>query len=310
VKLARARIDGANYVGQIHDDHWFRPIAHEGDAQRDVNLAEVDLRTVDLLPPAQPSKIIVGLGAFPSKSVISQSGTMSTGQSRDAARLRRPKLGSKLPSAVVGPGRPIILPVDAPGPALIECELAVVIGRPCRRVPVADAFSMVLGLTCVNDVTILAYSNDDHDYSRGKSIDTFCPIGPWIETGLTDDDVASGLKMSSAINGSARQVSSTSEYTFRVSEMVSEISHYFTLYPGDVISLGSPPGAPSVSPGDVAEISIEGIGSLRNPVLSAAQAGTDYAHASAPSPSPGITAMLACLADTPQQHISAQASTR
>lgn len=147
-----------------------------------------------------------------------------------------------------------------------EGELGVVIGQVARRVSVQDALSVVLGFTCVNDVTVRDLQKKDVQYTRAKGFDTFCPIGPRIVAGLDP----SNLAIRTTVNGAVRQNSSTSDLIFDVPAIISFVSHHMTLEVGDVISTGTPSGVGNLEPGDVVEIEIEGIGVLRNRVTARA----------------------------------------
>jgi acylpyruvate hydrolase len=184
-----------------------------------------------------------------------------------------PILFAKFANAVIGPGEeieipPITVQVD------YEAELGVVIGRRAQAVSVAESLDYVLGYTCLNDVSARDLQFADGQWMRGKSLDTFCPIGPWIVT--TDeipDPQALGIRC--LVNGRVLQDSSTKQMVFSVAELVSFISQGITLEPGDLIATGTPPGVgfarkPPVwlVPGDVVAVEIEGIGVLENPVAS------------------------------------------
>ena len=172
-----------------------------------------------------------------------------------------PLLFLKPPSAVIGPGTPIVLP---PGYARVdyEGELGVVIGRRARNVTVARALEYVDGLTCALDITVRDLQKRDVQFTRAKGFDTFCPLGPVIARGLDP----SRLRLRTRLNGLVRQDSITEDLIFSVPELVAFVSGVMTLEPGDVISTGTPPGVGPLAPGDLVEVEIEGIGILRNPV--------------------------------------------
>jgi 2-keto-4-pentenoate hydratase/2-oxohepta-3-ene-1,7-dioic acid hydratase in catechol pathway len=144
-----------------------------------------------------------------------------------------------------------------------EAELGVVIGQRARRVPRERALEVVLGFTCVNDVSVRDLQKRDIQYTRAKGFDTFCPIGPRIVAGLDP----SKLAIKTRLNGVLKQDSSTSDLIFDVPTLISFCSMYMVLEPGDVISTGTPSGVGNMTPGDVVEIEIEGIGILKNPVI-------------------------------------------
>ena len=184
---------------------------------------------------------------------------------------KEPMIFSKLNTAVTGPEAPVFLPkcsqkVD------YEAELAIVIGRRCRRVTKAEAMQYVLGYTCVNDVSARDLQESDGQWTRAKSLDSFGPMGESVVT-LDELSDASNLRIQLRLNGETLQDSNTSQMIFDTADLVSFISTDITLYPGDIISTGTPPGVgfarkPPIylHDGDVMEVEIEKIGVLRNPV--------------------------------------------
>ena len=174
---------------------------------------------------------------------------------------KRPLLFFKPPSAVIGPNDEIVLPRST----LIhhEAELAVVIGVRCRNVSTNDAMSVVLGYTCMNDVSDREAQKWDKNWVRAKGFDTSAPIGPVI---VTTDEIEGPFHVISRVNGEIRQDGWTSDFIFSIPELIAEISSYMTLEPGDVIATGTPAGVGPLVPGDVVEVEIERIGVLRNSV--------------------------------------------
>jgi 2-keto-4-pentenoate hydratase/2-oxohepta-3-ene-1,7-dioic acid hydratase in catechol pathway len=175
----------------------------------------------------------------------------------------QPLMFLKPPSAMVASGGQIERPggfarVDHEG------ELGVVIGQRARRVRRDRALDYVMGLTCVNDVTVRDLQKKDGQWTRAKGFDTFCPIGPRIVAGLDP----SNLHLVTRVNGEVRQDSSTSDLIFDVPTLIAFVSEHMTLEKGDVISTGTPAGVGNLVPGDTVEIEIEGIGILRNTVVS------------------------------------------
>ena len=176
-----------------------------------------------------------------------------------------PMLFMKHPSAVIGPGEPIVYPKQAQK-VDYEGEMAVVIGRHVRRVSESQALEYVLGYTCANDVSERVTQLAEMKMGCllvGKSYDTFCPLGPVIVTGLDP----TSLDLTSRLNGQVRQQINTSDLLFSVARLVSYLSQAMTLWPGDVILTGTPSGVGPIQPGDVVEVEISGIGVLRNPVV-------------------------------------------
>jgi 2-keto-4-pentenoate hydratase/2-oxohepta-3-ene-1,7-dioic acid hydratase in catechol pathway len=172
-----------------------------------------------------------------------------------------PLIYLKPPSAVIGPEETILLPpqsqrVDHEG------ELAVVIGKIGRWIHAEDALQHVLGYTAANDVTARDLQQKDGQWTRGKGFDTFCPLGPWIETDIDPSD----MRLICRVNGEMRQMGSTREMVFSVQQLIAFVSSVMTLHPGDVILTGTPAGIGPLKHGDSVEVEIEGIGLLRNPV--------------------------------------------
>jgi 2-keto-4-pentenoate hydratase/2-oxohepta-3-ene-1,7-dioic acid hydratase in catechol pathway len=143
-----------------------------------------------------------------------------------------------------------------------EAELAVIIKRPAYRVSREDALDYVLGYTCANDVSARDYQKKDGQWGRAKGFDTFCPLGPFIQTDLDPTNV----RLRALVNGEVKQDSTTANMVFDVRTLISFISHVMTLAPGDLILTGTPEGVSPINDGDVVQIEIEGIGTLENPV--------------------------------------------
>jgi 2-keto-4-pentenoate hydratase/2-oxohepta-3-ene-1,7-dioic acid hydratase in catechol pathway len=171
-----------------------------------------------------------------------------------------PLLFLKPPSAVIGPEADIIYPPYWTERVDYEAELAVVIGQRAARVPDDRALEYVFGYTGLNDVTARDLQRADGQWTRAKSFDTFCPVGPVIACGLDPGN----LRVTSRFNGETRQDATTADLIFGVPEIVSFVSHVMTLEPGDLIATGTPSGVGPLAPGDCIEIAVEGIGTLRN----------------------------------------------
>jgi 2-keto-4-pentenoate hydratase/2-oxohepta-3-ene-1,7-dioic acid hydratase in catechol pathway len=209
------------------------------------------LSEAHLLPPVSPSKIVC----------------VGRNYSEHAAELgnpmpKEPLLFLKAPSALIADGQAIELP-KASERVEHEGELAVVIGRRCGRLsPEEDPLAYVLGFTCLNDVTARDLQRRDIQFTRGKSFDTFCPVGPFVVTGLDPTD----LLVETRVNGEVRQSGRTSAMAFPVPFLIRYISDAMTLEAGDLIATGTPAGVGPLNDGDVVEVSVEGVGTLRNPV--------------------------------------------
>ena len=173
-----------------------------------------------------------------------------------------PLLFLKAPSAIIYSGDDIVLP-GASQQVEHEGELGVVIGRVARNIPSGeDPLSYVLGYTCVNDVTARDLQRKDVQFTRGKSFDTFCPVGPWIETDIDPGNVV----VQTRLNGEVKQKGNTADMAFPVAFLIRYISEIMTLYPGDLIATGTPAGVSRMKPGDIVEVEVAGIGVLQNRV--------------------------------------------
>jgi 2-keto-4-pentenoate hydratase/2-oxohepta-3-ene-1,7-dioic acid hydratase in catechol pathway len=211
------------------------------------------LADAKLLPPVAPSKIVC-VGRNYREHAAELGNPMPT----------EPLLFLKAPSAVIGDGEHIELPT-ASERVEHEGELAVVIGRECHRISESeDPLAYVLGYTCVNDVTARDLQRRDVQFTRAKSFDTFCPIGPFISTGLDPLD----LSVETRVNGQIRQSGRTSALAFSVPFLLRYISNVMTLKPGDIIATGTPAGVGPLRDGDTVEVEVKGVGVLSNPVRS------------------------------------------
>ena len=174
-----------------------------------------------------------------------------------------PLLFLKAPSAIISHGDEIVIPRQS-NQVEHEGELGVVIGRDCKNVrDDEDPFQYVLGYTCMNDVTARDIQRGDVQFTRGKSFDTFCPVGPHIETELDVSDI----RVTTTVNGVIKQDGRTSQMVFPIDFLIRYISRQMTLKTGDLIATGTPSGVSKLNPGDVCEITVEGIGILSNKVV-------------------------------------------
>jgi 2-keto-4-pentenoate hydratase/2-oxohepta-3-ene-1,7-dioic acid hydratase in catechol pathway len=207
---------------------------------------------VVLLAPCEPSKI-VAVGRNYAAHAAEHGADVPS----------EPLIFLKPPSAVIGPGEPIVYPARLSQHVEHEAELAVVIGRRARHVPRDEAFSFVLGYTCGNDVTARDLQRRDGQWSRAKGFDTFCPLGPWIETDLDITD----LGVRGWVNGQLQQDGRTKDLVFPLDELIAYATAVMTLEPGDVILTGTPAGVSPLQPGDRVAVEVEGIGVLENDVV-------------------------------------------
>lgn len=175
---------------------------------------------------------------------------------------KSPLLFLKAPSSLITEGESIIIPEQSKQ-VEHEGELGVVIGRHCKKLTETDdPFEYILGYFCLNDVTARDIQRSDVQFTRGKSFDTFCPVGAFIETELDVSDI----RVQTRVNGVIKQDGRTSQMVFPIDFLIRYISNQMTLYPGDMIATGTPSGVSKLNEGDVCEVEIDGIGILRNPV--------------------------------------------
>jgi 2-keto-4-pentenoate hydratase/2-oxohepta-3-ene-1,7-dioic acid hydratase in catechol pathway len=222
-----------------------------------------ELDSIEFLPAVYPSKILA-IGRNYAEHAAEGGAELP----------KAPLLFNKLPNALSAHNAPIVLPAISTQ-VDFEAELAVIIGRTARRVSEADALDHVFGYSLIDDVSARDLQFGDGQWTRGKSLDTFAPLGPFITTRDEIDDVQT-LKIEGILNGEVMQSSNTSRMIFKVAYLVSYLSQGITLQPGDVIASGTPDGVgifrkPPVllKAGDVFEVKIEKVGTLRNPVVSA-----------------------------------------
>jgi 2-keto-4-pentenoate hydratase/2-oxohepta-3-ene-1,7-dioic acid hydratase in catechol pathway len=207
------------------------------------------LDDVRLLAPVIPRSKVVGIG----KNYADHAAEMGGEVPKEPLMFLIPN------TAVVGPGDPVVMPPQS-SEVHYEGELAVVIGKLCKDVSVERALDVVYGYTCANDVTARDLQRGDGQWSRAKGFDTFCPLGPWIETSLDID----ALRVTTRLDGQTVQDGRTSLMMHPVAALVAHVSSTFTLLPGDVILTGTPAGVGPVQAGQRVEVEIEGIGTLSN----------------------------------------------
>jgi 2-keto-4-pentenoate hydratase/2-oxohepta-3-ene-1,7-dioic acid hydratase in catechol pathway len=214
-----------------------------------------ELDKVRLLAPVIPRSKIVAVG----RNYAAHTAEMGEEVPKTPLTFFKPN------TSVIGPGEPIIYPA-ASREVSYEGELAVVIGRICKEVPIPRVSEVIFGYTVANDVTARDLQRTDVQWARAKGYDTFCPLGPWITTHQGLEEVAA-LGIRTSLDGELRQDGNTKDMIFTVPELVAYISSYATLLPGDVILTGTPSGVGPMLPGQVVSIEIEGIGTLSNPVV-------------------------------------------
>lgn len=245
MRLVRFQVEGRTGYG-IYREEGVQPIAWDP-FDRIVDTVELhEPDSVTLLAPVVPSKIVaVGLNY---SDHAEEFGLEIPAE---------PLLFLKAPNTVLAPGGTVVYPPQSKR-VDYEAELAAVIGAEARSVSEDEALEYVLGYTCGLDMTARDLQATDGQWTRAKNFDTFCPLGPWVETEVEPDDLAITL----SVNGEVRQSSRTSRLIFSVPYLVSFISHIMTLSPGDVIMTGTPSGVGEVKPGDGIEMTIEGVATL------------------------------------------------
>ena len=249
--------EGRTCYGLIEDQVITRMSSNMPHSATDFGVAErcdLPLDSVRLLAPVEPTKVVC----------------IGRNYREHAKELNNevpaePLVFLKPASAVIGPGDEIRRPTDLSQRVDHEGELAVVIGRRCYRLGEKDDIrSYVAGYTCLNDVTARDLQKKDNQWSRAKGFNTFCPIGPVVASGL---DPWKGLRVQTHVNGELRQDGTTADFIFPLDVLMRYVTSVMTLEPGDVIATGTPAGVSPLQAGDVVEITVEGIGTLRNPVV-------------------------------------------
>ena len=251
MRIARFSLNGEPKFGIVDGPELVVLNGHPLVAGYETTGERVPIKDVKLLAPTIPSKVVcVGLNYADHVAEI-----------KDATNAAEPTLFLKPSSSIVGPGDAIVLPSQSEKVDL-EVELTIVMGQIAKNVSEGDALRYVWGFTIANDVTARDLQFSDQQWARAKSFDSFCPIGPWIETEFVPD----GQELSSRINGETKQASTIDHMLHDVPKLISYISHNMTLLPGDVILTGTPAGITQIVSGDVVECEVEGIGTLVNPV--------------------------------------------
>ncbi|MDQ1103068.1 2-keto-4-pentenoate hydratase/2-oxohepta-3-ene-1,7-dioic acid hydratase in catechol pathway [Nocardioides zeae] len=224
-----------------------------------IKLLETEHKVADvrLLAPVLPRSKVVGIG----RNYAAHAAEMGNDVPSEPLMFLKPN------TSVVGPNDAIVYPTQSTN-VHFEGELAVVIGRICRDVPAEKATDVIHGYTIANDVTARDLQKSDVQFTRGKGFDTFCPLGPWVETDLDPHDFAQGRRVQTFLNGDVVQDGSTADLIFDIPTLIAHVSSVMTLLPGDLILTGTPEGVGPMLPGDEVEVAIEGLGSLTNKVVS------------------------------------------
>ena len=259
MKIVRYRFQGEEVYGELRNDQIYKIKGNIFDKFK-ITSEKIALQDVRLLSPVKPPNIIA-IGVNYKKHAEESGHNLPD----------KPVIFIKATTAVIGPGEDIVLPKVAPDEVDFEAELAIVIGKKAKNINKDEVSEYVLGYTCANDVSARDCQRRlDKQWARGKSFDTFCPIGPYIETELDPDN----CDIKSRLNNKIMQDTNTSDLIFDTAELVRYISSNMTLLPGTVILTGTPEGVgfarkPAVflQKGDIIEIEIKGIGVLSNKVI-------------------------------------------
>ncbi len=247
VELAEDAGPNPDTIAVVSGDPLAGPVHYTGER---VNLADVRL-----VSPVIPRSKVLGIGRNYAEHAAE----------RGVEVPETPLVFLKPNTAVIGPGEPIVYPVETSN-LHYEGELAVVIGRICRRVPAERAAEVIFGYTVANDITARDLQASDGQWARAKGFDSFCPLGPWISTHLELAE-AGDLTVTTTVNGEVRQDGNTSQMVHSIAELIAHVSSFTTLLPGDVILTGTPSGIGPLQVGDSVSVTIAGIGTLTNPVV-------------------------------------------
>lgn len=247
VELAEDAGDHPDTVAAISGDPLAGAVKYTGERHA--------LDDVRLVSPVIPRSKVVAIG----KNYAAHAAEFNSAVPTEPLVFLKPN------TSVIGPGEPILYPPET-SDLHFEGELAIVIGRICRRVPAERAAEVIFGYTIANDVTCRDLQAKDRQWSRAKGFDTFCPLGPWISTHLSLDEVGR-LDIATTLNGEARQASNTSLMVYPIPRLIEFVTGFTTLLPGDVILTGTPEGVGPMQPGDSVAVRITGLGTLTNPVV-------------------------------------------
>ncbi len=251
MRVARFSLNGEPRFGIVDGPELVVLAGHPLVAGYETTGDRVPIKEVKLLAPSIPSKVVcVG------KNYADHVAEMNLSTEAE------PTLFLKPSSSIVGPGDAIVLPSQS-NQVDLEVELAIVMGQIAKNVTEADALNYVWGYTVANDVTARDLQFSDDQWARSKSFDSFCPLGPWIETEFVPEDQV----LESRVDGEVRQNSTLTHMLHNVPKIISFISKNMTLLPGDVVLTGTPAGISPILAGQIVECEIEGIGTLVNPVV-------------------------------------------
>lgn len=251
MRILRVERDGVSTYAQGHGDLELELLSGPPWAGGTTTGIRLPVASVRLLAPVTPSKIVCVGRNYAAHA-----------QELGNEVPSEPLLFLKPPSALLPPNGSIVVP---PQSARVEheAEIGVVMGTRLQRADPSEALRAIFGVTCLNDVTARDLQRKDVHFTRAKGFDTFCPVGPWIETALSVDD----LSVIGRVNGQERQRGRSVEMAFSIARLISFISSIMTLEPGDLIATGTPEGVGPLVPGDSVEVEVEGVGVLQNQVV-------------------------------------------
>lgn len=250
--LARALIGDSWCFGEVMDDH-FHVVVGDVFGEHHCNGQSFPLPDVVLGAPLDGVRLVNVMGGF-----------LEPGTTRPPER--QPMWSPKATTGASGDGAEVAFPSALTGPMQIESELAVVVGKPLRKASPAEAREAIFGWSVFNDMTAPEYGAFGL-WATAKSIDGFASWGPWIRRDLSEERVLEGLAITATVNGLRVQSGSTNHYLFPPSEVLSHISHRISLFPGDVVALGTPPPPPEVVIGDHVVCEVEEVGALNNHII-------------------------------------------
>jgi 2-keto-4-pentenoate hydratase/2-oxohepta-3-ene-1,7-dioic acid hydratase in catechol pathway len=249
IELAEDNGQHPNTVAVLTGDPIAMPVQLTGE--------RIELDAVRLLAPVIPRSKIVAVG----RNYAAHAAELGNEVPATPLTFFKPN------TSVIGPHEPIVYPT-ASREVSYEGELAIVIGRICRDVPPSRVPDVIFGYTVANDVTARDLQRSDPQWTRAKGFDSFCPLGPWMTTGLDVRDLEVRCEVGRTPEDmEVRQLGRTRDMVFDVPTLVSYVSHVMTLLPGDVILTGTPAGVSPITPGDVVSVRVEGVGELTNPVV-------------------------------------------
>ncbi len=271
MRIARFSVDDEVRYGVVDSPGAGAANGHGADRLADLTVAEIaghpfgpsaaDLKLTGARYPLDDVRLLAPV--LPSKVVAIGKNYADHARETGSEPPPEPLIFLKPSTAVIGPGDPIVRPAQLSKRVDFEGELAVVFGRLCRDVPAARVPEVIFGYTCANDVTARDLQASDGQWARAKGFDTFCPLGPWIETSLDAGDV----ELTTTVNGEVKQQASTSLLMHDIVTLVCYVTAVMTMLPGDVLLTGTPAGIGPLVAGDSVSVHVDGIGTLTNPVV-------------------------------------------